>query len=95
MAAFFAKKQEVLLKLHSSFGDRVHIPPFFCENNTRLRSGFGEEQACTAASREHAVTRLTGESKMLATGGATTCSLELIRAGRQHALAAMAHLGRP
>ena len=45
-------------------------------NAARLRSGLGKELACTAATREHAVTRLTGESKMLATGGATTCNLD-------------------
>ena len=64
-------------------------------NAARLRSGLSEELACTAASREHALTRLTGEPRMLARDCATTCGLELIRAGTRHALAAMAHLGSP
>ena len=63
-------------------------------NAARLRSGLSEELACTAASRDYVVTRLTGEPRMLATGGATTCSLELIRAGRRTLWQAMAHLAR-
>ena len=35
-------------------------------NAARLRSGLSEELACTAASREHATSRLPGESKVLA-----------------------------
>ena len=68
------------------------LPTKYQAAYTGLCTGLCEELACTSANRKHAETRLTGQPRMLAKGGATACSLELIRAGTRHALAAMAHL---